>query len=197
VSAELESAGEGLAYSYRPSLLGAAWEFKLGDAGIDWTAGRRSGRIPFAKVRRLRMSYRPMSMQSHRFTTEVWAEDGTRLQIVSTSWKSMVEQVRLDRPYSAFVRELHRRLAGAAAPARYERGKSPWLFWPGFVVFVGVALGLAILIVRAMQAGALGGAAFIGLFLLLFLWQGRNFFGRNRPGLYRPDALPPEVMPKG
>lgn len=197
MSAERDSAHEGAAYRYRPSLLGAAWEFKLGERGIDWAAGARSGRIPFAKVRRLRMSYRPMSMQSHRFTTELWAEDGTKLQIVSTSWKSMVEQERLDRPYSAFVRELHRRIAEAGAPVRCEQGKNPWLYWPGLIVFAGMSLGLAFLVVRALQAHAPAGAAFIGAFLLLFLWQGGNFFRRNRPGLYRPDALPAELMPKG
>ena len=60
-----------------------------------------------------------------------------------------------------------------------------------------MALGLAFLVVRALQADAKGGAAVIGGFLALFLWQGGNFFGRNRPCLYRPDALPAELMPKG
>ena len=41
------------------------------------------------------------------------------------------------------------------------------------------------------------GAAFIGAFLLLFLWQGGNFFRRNKPGVYRAEAPPPELMPKG
>jgi hypothetical protein len=50
--------------------------------------------------------------------------------------------------------------------------------------------------VRALQADSKGGAAFIGGFLVLFLWQGGNFFRRNRPGLYRPEALPAELMPK-
>jgi len=197
MSAEPAAAREGATYTYRPSLLGAPWEFKLGDSGIDWTAGARSGRVAYAKVRCVRMSYRPMSMQSHRFTTEVWAEDGTKLQIVSTSWKSMVEQVRQDEPYSAFVRELHRRLAGAGAPVRFEQGKNAWLYWPGLIAFAGINLGLAFLVMRALQAGAKGGAAFISAFLLLFLWQGGDFFRRNRPGLYRPDALPAELMPKG
>ena len=53
------------------------------------------------------------------------------------------------------------------------------------------------LIVRALQSDAKGGAAFIAGFLVLFLWQGGNFFRRNRPGLYRPEALPAELMPKG
>ena len=197
MSIDRASAGEGVAYAYRPSLLGAAWEFRLTGDGIDWAAGRKAGHIPFRNVRRLRLSYRPASMQSHRFMTELWAEGAPKLEILSSSWKSLVEQERLDKPYAAFVTELHRRIALAAPPARFEQGRSPLLYWPGLIAFVGVALAAAALIVRALQADAKGGAAFIGGFLVLFLWQGGNFFRRNRPGLYRPEALPAELMPKG
>jgi len=53
-----------------------------------------------------------------------------------------------------------------------------------------------VLIVRALQADAIAGAAFIGVFIALFLWQGGNFVARNRPGVYKPDALPTQLMPK-
>ncbi|MGH6666029.1 MAG: hypothetical protein ACREB2_14195 [Pseudolabrys sp.] len=191
-----DTPAETTAYSYRPSLLGGACEFKLAGDGLDWTVGRRSGHVRFRDVRRLRLSYRPTSMQSHRFMTELWADGSPKLEILSTSWKSMVEQVRLDRPYVAFVLELHRRIAQAAPAAHFEQGNQQLLYWPGLVVFVGVALGLALLIVRALQADAKGGAAFVGVFLLLLLWQGGNFFRRNKPGLYRPEAPPAELLPK-
>jgi hypothetical protein len=197
MSIDRASAGEPVAYAYRPSLLGAAWQFRLTGDGIDWATGRKAGHIPFRAVRRLRMSYRPASMQSHRFMTELWAEGGLKLKILSSSWKSMVEQERLDKPYAAFIAELHRRIALAAVPARFEQGSHPLLYWPGLLAFAGVALGLALLVVRALQADSKGGAALIGGFLVLFLWQSGNFFRRNRPGLYRPEALPSELMPKG
>lgn len=197
MSQKIDDARAGATYSYRPSLLGAGWNFACDERDIAWTAGAKSGRIPYGKVRRVRMSYRPMSMQSHRFTTELWAEDGTMLTIVSTSWKSMVEQERQDRPYSAFIRELHRRVAAAEARVRCEQGKAPWLYWPGLVVFAAVSIGLAFLIARALQAQAPAAAAFIGAFLVLFLWQGGNFFRRNRPGLYRPEAPPEDLLPRG
>jgi hypothetical protein len=188
---------EGATYSYRPSVLGAPREFRLTGDGIDWAAGRKSGRIPFRDVRRLRMSYRPASMQSHRFMTELWAQGAPKQEIMSSSWKSLMEQERLDRPYAAFVIELHRRIALAAPAACFEQGSAPLLYWPGLVVFVGVALGLALLIVRALQAGVTGGAAFIAIFLALFLWQAGVFFHRNRPGIYHPEAPPDLLMPKG
>jgi hypothetical protein len=184
-------------YAYRASLFGGPREFRLTDDGIEWIAGRSSGRIPFRNVRRLRMSFKPVNMQWHRFRTEVWADGAPKLEIVSSSWKGPLEQVRLDQSYSAFVAELHRRIALAAAPARFEQGHHPLLYWPGLLVFVGVALGFAALIARALQAGAIGGAVFVGAFLVLFLWQGGNFFRRNRPGVYRPEAPPAELLPKG
>jgi hypothetical protein len=144
----------------------------------------------------MRLSYRPTSMQAHRFMTELWAEGAPKLQILSTTWKSMVEQVRQDGPYAAFVAELNRRIVLASPPARFEQGSNPLLYWPGLVVFAGVAFGLALLVVRALQADAKAGAAFIGCFLLLMLWQGGNFFRRNRPGVYRPEAPPAALLPK-
>lgn len=185
-----------LGYAYRPSLLGAPWEFRLDARGIGWTAGRRSGHVPYRNVRRVRMSFRPANMQPSRFVTEVWAEGAPKLLLASTSWKSMVEHERLDRAYAAFIAELHRRLAQAAPPARYEQGGSPLLYWPGVAVFAAILLGLAALTARALQAHATGGAVFIVAFFALSLWQGGNYFRRNRPRLYRPDRLPGELMPK-
>ena len=184
-------------YIYRPSLLGAPWAFKLTDDGIEWAAGTKSGRVAFRDIRRLRMSYRPANMQSYRFMTEIWADGAPKLRIVSSSWKSMVEQERLDKLYSAFVAKLHRRIARAGATPQFEQGSNTLAYWPGLILFVGVALGLCFLIVRALQSDAMSGVVFIATFLALFLWQGVNFFRRNKPGLYVVDALPAMLLPKG
>jgi hypothetical protein len=191
------AAGEGaLSYSYRPSLLGAPWAFTLGRETLDWQMGRKSGRVALRDIKRLRLSFRPISMQPQRFLTEIWADGAPRLEICSSSWKSMVEQERLDRGYTAFVAELHRRLAQDGAAVRCEQGSDPLLYWPGLAVFAAIALALAALCVRGLQAHTWNGAAIVVAFLLFFLWQAGNYFRRNRPGRYRPDALPPELMPR-
>lgn len=190
------SADQEVTYSYRPSLMGAPWSFTLTEGGIRWTAGRRSGEVRYGAVRGVRMSYRPANMQSYRFMTEIWAEGAPRIRIASASWKSMFLQERQDEGYVAFVTALHERLARSAAPAVYMRGMSALQFWPFAAVFGVVALALVLLTGRAMQQGALGGAAFITAFLILFGWQARNFLTRNRPGYYQPDVLPPQLLPK-
>ena len=35
----------------------------------------------------------------------------------------------------------------------------------------------------------------VAVMMLYFLWQTGVFFWRNRPGDYRPDALPPQALP--
>jgi hypothetical protein len=71
------------------------------------------------------------------------------------------------------------------------------MFWGGLVLFIAASLGIASLTVRAIQSGATLAAVMIGAFLALFLWQAGNYFRRNRPGRYTPQALPPELMPRG
>jgi hypothetical protein len=162
-----------------------------------WEVDGKSGRIPFRNIRRLRMSFKPVSMQAQRFITEIWSEDAPKFEIVSSSWKSLVEQERQDKSYSTFIVELHRRIACAGVPVRFEQGGNPVTYWPALIVFAAGGLGMALLTVRALQMDAMGGAVFIAAFLVLFLWQGGLFFRRNRPGVYRPDALPADLLPKG
>jgi hypothetical protein len=182
-------------YGFKPALMGPIWEFRLAPDALEWEAGRRSGRILYGGIRRLRLSFRPVTMQSHRFLAEIWPADGGKVQIASTSWRSIVEQERHDDAYAGFIRELHRRVAAAQPRLRCESGVAQLSYWPGLAIFIAVVLGLAALTARAVQTQAWAGAAMVGGFLALFLWQAGAFFKRNRPGVYAPSAPPPGVLP--
>jgi len=186
---------ETLSYAYRPAPMGASWEFRLAPDALEWDIGRRSGRVPYGEIRRLRLSFRPVTVQTYRFLAEIWPAAGPKLQVASTSWKSMFEQERLDEPYSAFLAALHRRLAAARSNARFDTGSPPLLYWPGLAVFVGAGLALAGLVVRALQVEAWSAAALIVGVFVLMLWQVGTFFRRNRPGTYRPEEIPADSLP--
>jgi hypothetical protein len=182
-------------YAYRPSVLGATWNLRLTPEAILWDAGRRSGRVPYDQVTGVRMSFRPATLQNQRFLTEIWSRDGTKLQIASTSWKSMAVLERFDDGYRGFIGELHRRLIAAGTRAVFVRGRNPPLYWAGLSVFVASSLAIAVLIARSAQAGATGAALMVGFFLIAFLWQASNYFRRNWPGRYLASALPPDLLP--
>jgi hypothetical protein len=184
-------------YAYKPSLMGAPFEFRLTPTALEWRKGRISAPVPYDQIRRLRLSFRPVSMQSQRFLAEVWPVSGPKLQIASTSIRGLVEQERLDAAYRDFIVELHRRMAAAGAQTAFERGTPPILYWPGLVVFFAAALALTALTVHALFAGTWTGALIVAAFLALLLWHMGPFFRRNRPGSYRPEALPEEVLPRG
>src|SRR5258707_159174 len=109
-------------YAYKPSLLGAPHEFRLARDALVWRVGGRAGHAPYDRIRRLRLSFRPVTLQSYRFLAEVWPDAGPKLQIASTSWRSMVELERLDQAYAAFVAELGRRIGGTGARTSFETG---------------------------------------------------------------------------
>jgi hypothetical protein len=183
-------------YAYNASLVGAPTEFYLRDDALEWRRGDSKGRAAYSKIRRLRLSFRPMTMQSYRFLAEIWPDQGPKVQIASTSWKSMFEQERLDAAYRTFVAELSRRIAAAGSRTQFETGSPAFLYWPGVAVLGVASLSIIALAFRALQTGALAGAAFILAFVALFLWQGGNFFRRNRPGAYDARHIPERVLPK-
>lgn len=184
-------------YVFKPAMFSAVRELRLGADAIAWRIGFASGVLRYADIRRVRVSFRPASLLNYRFLTEIWPMKGPKLEIASATWKSMVEQERLDGPYRDFVYALHRKLAQAGSRASFENGSPPFLYWPGLAVFGAASFALATLAMRALQTGATGAAAMVGAFLALFLWQAGTFFRRNRPGRYRADAVPEAVLPRG
>ena len=108
-----------------------------------------------------------------------------------------MEQERLDKAYSAFITELHRRVAAAGAPAKFSTGLPFMTYWIGVVIFGAVSA-------RDRRAGRArdrasmqwAATAVVAMFFLVFAYQLGTYFYRNRPGRYRPDAIPPSVLPK-
>ena len=183
-------------YAFKPSLIGGSCEFTLKPDGLHWQIGVRSGRVRYERIRAVRLSYRPVTMQSRRFVTEIWSTDNPKIQIVSVSWRSVVEQARQDDTYSAFVTELHRRLAESGSVAQFNTGLPSISYWFGVVIFVAVLISMAAMIVKTLKLGQWSVSAIIAAIFAVFALQIGNYFRRNRPSRYRPDAIPREVLPK-
>src|ERR1700744_1793228 len=109
-------------YAYKASLIGAAHRFELTEQGLSWRFGGRSGVWPYADIAAIRLSYRPVSMQAHRFRADVRSRPGGRLPILSTSWQTAALMAPQDTGYRAFIVELHARLAKAGSTAELGGG---------------------------------------------------------------------------
>jgi hypothetical protein len=157
--------------------------------------GGRSGRVPYRSIRRVRLSFKPATMQGHRFAAELWSADAPKLTIVSTSWRGLFEQAAQDAAYAGFVRDLHRRLSAAGSGAAFVAGSPPILYWPGVAVFAAASVAALLLTGYALLSSAWTQAAIIGGFGALLVWQSGIYFRRNFPARYSSDALPPRLLP--
>ena len=185
----------GTHYAYKASLIGAAHQFDLTDAGLSWRIAGRSGVWPYADISAVRLSYRPVSMQSRRFRADIGHVDGARIAILSTSWRSAALMAPQDHDYRVFITALHARMAQAASKAALAGGLTPRIYLAAMILLALVAVAISGLLVRAIATGEFAGVLFLVGFAALFAWQVGGFVRRNRPLAYSFDHLPNALLP--
>ena len=182
-------------YAYKASLIGSAHRFELTDAGLGWHIGGKSGVWPYAGISEIRLSYRPVSMQSRRFRADIGNKDGGRIAILSTSWQSAALMAPQDQDYRVFITALHARLAQAGSQASLAGGLKPRIYAAALLLLALVAIAMLGLLVRALATGEFAGALFLVGFAALFAWQVGGFVRRNRPLAYSFEHLPKALLP--
>jgi len=182
-------------YAYKASLIGAAHQFELTDDGLAWRVGNKSGVWAYANITAIRLSYRPVSMQSRRFRADIECANRQRIAILSTSWQTVALMAPQDRDYRAFITQLHKRMKKAGNKPVLIGGLRPHVYAAGVVLLALVAIAISGLFVRAIATGEFAGALFLVGFAALFAWQVGGFVGRNRPRAYTSDHLPETLLP--
>ncbi len=190
-----EPPGDGTQYIFKPSLVGGASQFDLTDEGLSWQQRGKHGVWPLEKIAAIRLSYRPVSMQSRRFRTDIEDTRGERVTLYSTTWHTVALMSLQDDGYRAFVVELHRRLAAIGSKAVLVAGINRTIYLAGLILVGLVGVAMLGLLIRSLITGAFAGTLFLIGFALLFGWQIGGFLRRNKPRGYTFDALPPDVLP--
>jgi hypothetical protein len=187
--------GAGLRYAYKASLIGSAHQFELTEQGMSWRIAGRTGLWDYADIAAVRLSYRPVSMQSRRFRADIEKAGGGRLAVFSTSWQTAALMAPQDQDYRAFIIGLHARMARAGSRAHLAGGLHPRLYAAAIVVVTLLAVAMAGLLLRSIVSGAWAGALFLVGFAALFAWQVGGFITRNRPRTYTFDDVPKALLP--
>jgi hypothetical protein len=184
-----------ISYAYRASLIGAAHRFELTDAGLAWHLARRSGVWAYADVAAIRLSFRPVSMQAHRFRADIRHADGGGIIILSTSWQTAALMAPQDAGFRTFIMALHARMRAAGSRAVLTGGLSRRIYVAALALVTLLAVAMGGLLIRAVAMQQFAGAAFILGFAALFGWQVGGFIRRNRPLAYTFDSIPQQLLP--
>lgn len=182
-------------YAYKASLIGSAYQFELTADGLSWRVAGRADVWRYGDISAVRLSYRPMTMQAHRFRADLFHASGTRLAILSTSWQTAALMAPQDSEYRAFIKELHARMARAGSKATLSGGLGRNVYALATTFVMLLALAVAALFVRALLTGELAGALFLIGFAALFGWQVGGFIRRNRPATYTFAHIPDALLP--
>lgn len=184
-----------MSYAFRASLIGTAHRFELTEAGLSWRLAGRSGTWRYADISAVRLSFRPVWMQPHRFRADIGHKSGARLSIVSTSWQTAALMATQDNGYRDFIVALHQRMAAGGSTAELTGGLGRITYAAAVSLVTAVGLMLLGLFIRAIVIGEYAGALFFIGFAALFGWQIGGFVRRNRPATYSFDHLPPGLLP--
>jgi hypothetical protein len=184
-----------MSYAYKASLVSSAQQFELTDEGLSWRIGRRSGVWPYADIASVRLSYRPMSLQSRRFRADIAKTGGGRIAILSTTWQTVSLMTPQDQGYRAFISELHRRMQAAGSTASLTGGIGMVSYATAVAMLVLLAIAMIGLLVRALATSEFTGALFLIGISIWFAWTIGGFIKRNRPRKYSFDALPEKLLP--
>jgi hypothetical protein len=184
-----------LTYRYRPRMIGGEFELAIGPDALEWTTGRRAGRLAYGDIKRLRLTFQPSNLMAKRCVCEIWPRTGGRLTVSSSSTRSLLDSTDHGPEFRAFVTALVAKVGAAGGAARMQAGMAAWRWWPMTIITVAVLGGALVLAVRALFTGEMVfGLAVLGLGGL-FGWQVGNLIARNRPRAFASGAIPPGVLP--
>jgi hypothetical protein len=188
-------AASSTSYAYKASLIGSAHRFELTDEGLSWHVAGRSGVWRYDEISAIRLSFRPVSMQQHRFRADVSRAGGGRIAILSTSWQTAALMAPQDSGFRDFLVELHARMAKAGSRAELTAGLGRKTYAAVLAFMAVLAVAMTGLLVRALMIGEFAGMLFIIGFAALFAWQVGGFVRRNQPQSYSFDRVPRALLP--
>lgn len=182
-------------YAFKAALIGAAHQFELTDEGLSWRIAGKSGVWPYTSISSIRLSYRPVSMQSRRFRADIDREGGGHIRLLSITWQTATLMAPQDKDFRGFIVQLHRRMAEAGSNAALIGGLTRRAYLAVAVVLGLLGIAMAGLFIRAIATLEFTGALFLLGFAALFAWQVGGFVRRNRPQTYTFEHLPEGLLP--
>lgn len=185
----------GASYAYKASLIGSAHRFELTEEGLSWHIAGRTSLWRYDEISAIRLSFRPVSMQQHRFRADVSHTGGGRIAILSTSWQTAALMAPQDNGFRNFIVALHARMAQAGSHAELTAGLGRRTYATMLAFLAVLAVAMTGLLIRALAIGEFAGALFIIGFAALFAWQIGGFVRRNQPRSYSFDRVPSALLP--
>lgn len=190
----MTAAGLPLRYSQKRRPAAFAVTYTLEDGRLSIDSGRKVEQVALDTVAAMRLTYDPRSFAQRAYETTLTLKTGRRIRFSSVHWKSLIEaETRPD--YRDFAPALIRAVAAANPRVVLAAGRprAAWLAITGLTLLCLVAVIL--FVGRALAEGATTAAGLGAVIGLAGVWQLEPMVRLNRPRVFTPDAVPPDLLP--
>lgn len=192
-----------LTYAFQPRLGASGTEITLAGDVLTYTMGPREGRIDLRDVAGVSLLFLPAKFAQSSFEMRLRTWDKRRLKVSSVSRVSLTQIKNQAEAYTVFVEAVHRRLAHLDTSGAIL-GHPKVVFTGGYSHIRWWLTAVVGLVALAVLVGIFGMAlidrqwpfaAFVAALSAFTALPTVEMITRNKPVRYRPDAIPPELLP--
>lgn len=162
---------------------------------VDEAGEPRSGAF-FDRISEVHLAYTPTRVARNRFRARIVYRDGGMTELFNTHYAGIAEFPELNEPYTAFITELHRRLAAKGKDVRYRRGSGMGGYIANWLLTVFIFAMIALAFVLLVAWGLVWIAVIKLAIILFFVPTLIRFMLKSKPGTYDPLAIPEDVLPR-
>ncbi|MGL4324113.1 MAG: hypothetical protein ACRCTD_08730 [Beijerinckiaceae bacterium] len=182
-------------YAHTPKPFGREVTFTRAGRELIVSDERKTLNAPLKEVTQVRLTYEPRNTMAKGFRMKLTLSNKRTATMTNLAWKSLVQVDKQNEPYRSFVTALIRDI-GAANPNCLFIGGRPRVMWLAMAIVAAATMsGLLFLIARAYWAGSNSMALFVLAFAMYFGWMASDLLMRNRPRIFTPEAIPPDLLP--
>lgn len=170
--------------------------YRLTDDALTWEEeGKPLNGVFFDQIATVRLSFSPTRVATRRFRTRVFPKAGGMTEFFNLSYRGFADFADQSAEYTAFVRELHRRLAAKGKDAAFHAGQSTLAFIRDLLISAFIFVGLAA-VVLLLPISALPGVVIVKLVVIAaFAPTLVRYLRRAKPTRYDPLDIPAALLP--
>lgn len=172
---------------------------------VEWTLDggslrRSDGKGPpqvyaLKDVREVRLAFAPTRPERNRYRCRVLLPGGQAIEFFNRTYRGVMDFADTSAEYAAFVQALHVALARHNPACRFTAGASQGAFVVNAVVLVLLAVVMIGALIFFLVVGLLWVALLKVLLIAFYLPTAWAWVKRNRPRVYGPETIPPDILP--
>jgi hypothetical protein len=167
------------------------------DALVIDEEGKPRGGAFYDGISEVRLAFTPTRAATNRYRAQIIFREGGMAEFFNTNYVGVLDVPEKNAEYSAFLVELHRRLAAKGKDVRYHSGNSVGAYVGNWLltIFIFLMLALAVFVLIPNWGGTWIVFAKLAL-ILVFLPVLVRYMRKAKPRTYDPLAIPKDVLPE-